>query len=296
MFSFILISSGVLAAAPQSSDTTAQARQHYQNGVAAIAKNDWQRAKNEFLQVTNLAPENAVAHYNLALAYSHTGSLKSAQAELSKALQLGLPAEQKQAASELKQKLAAQSAAGSTATSDRGAKQENNVADILEWLKDKLESDGGASFFYNDAVKKSSYILQISEHIEHIDGCRFTLLRHFGSSNEMYDGKPSTPTVPTDNATVIDLSKLRADVHPKHVTLPDTYRPNTFWTVEFYVSDSNSPLSQSAVESSGTTSTKSVTMSDVSFAESGQDIAVRVSKAINDAIEKCGGRRVKELY
>jgi hypothetical protein len=40
------------------------------------------------------------------LAYSHTGQIKSAQVELTSALQLGLPAEQKQAAAELKRKLA----------------------------------------------------------------------------------------------------------------------------------------------------------------------------------------------
>jgi hypothetical protein len=57
------------------------------------------------LQAENLTPQNALVHYDLALAYSHTGSPKSAQTELTKALQLGLPAEQNKAAEELGQKL-----------------------------------------------------------------------------------------------------------------------------------------------------------------------------------------------
>ncbi|MGA9041330.1 MAG: tetratricopeptide repeat protein [Terriglobales bacterium] len=90
----------------QSDAGTAEAKQHYQNAVAAIAKSDWQTAKNELLKAVKLAPQNALVHYDLALAYSHTGQINSARAELTKALQFGLPAEQKQAAAELKQKLA----------------------------------------------------------------------------------------------------------------------------------------------------------------------------------------------
>jgi FKBP-type peptidyl-prolyl cis-trans isomerase len=95
---------------PQSADNTGQAKQHYQNAVTAIGKSDWQIAKSELLQAEKLAPQNALVHYDLALAYSHTGQVKSAQVELNKALQLGLPAEQKQAAQQLKQRLASQAA------------------------------------------------------------------------------------------------------------------------------------------------------------------------------------------
>jgi hypothetical protein len=112
-FLFVLICLAVLGFVaqqvnPQTSEATAQARQHYQNAVSAINKGDWQAAKNELLQAEKLAPHNALVHYDLALAYSHTGQVKSAQLELNKALQLGLPAEQKQAAQELNQKLASQ--------------------------------------------------------------------------------------------------------------------------------------------------------------------------------------------
>jgi hypothetical protein len=117
-FVFILSSAApaaidALAATPQA-DSTAEAKQHYQNAVAAIAKSDWVAAKAELLQAEKLAPQNALVHYDLALAYSHTGSPKSALTELNKALQLGLPAAQKQDAEQLRLKLASQGAASNS--------------------------------------------------------------------------------------------------------------------------------------------------------------------------------------
>jgi tetratricopeptide (TPR) repeat protein len=103
----LLAVSNTLAQTPKA-DNTAEAKLHYQNAVAAISKKDWQTAKAELLQAEKLAPQNALMHYDLALAYSHTGAPKSAQAELNKALQLGLPAEQQRAAEQLKQTLAGQ--------------------------------------------------------------------------------------------------------------------------------------------------------------------------------------------
>jgi tetratricopeptide (TPR) repeat protein len=101
----VLVSSVVQAARPQASDNTPRARQHYQNAVTAINRDDWQTAKSELLRAERLAPQNALVHYDLALAYSHTGQNKSALAELNKALQLGLPADQKQAAAQLRRQL-----------------------------------------------------------------------------------------------------------------------------------------------------------------------------------------------
>jgi tetratricopeptide (TPR) repeat protein len=122
----------------QSADTPAQAKQHYQNAVAAINKNDWQTAKTELQQAEKLAPQNALVHYDLALAYSHTGSPISAQTELTKALQLGLPPEQKQAAEQLRQKLANadQGEESRRAPEDNGPSYEETVAYINKVLKD----------------------------------------------------------------------------------------------------------------------------------------------------------------
>jgi TIR domain-containing protein len=87
------------------SDATTRAKQHYQNAVAAIAKNDWRSATGELLQAENLAPQNALVHYDVALVYSHTGQVKSALAEVNKAIELGLPKAQEQAAKDLKERL-----------------------------------------------------------------------------------------------------------------------------------------------------------------------------------------------
>jgi tetratricopeptide (TPR) repeat protein len=99
------LSETTAAAQAQTADTTARAKQHYHNAVTAISKGDWQTARTELIQAEKLAPQNALVHYDLALAYSHTGQTKSAQLEVNKALKLGLPQEQKQAAGQLKGKL-----------------------------------------------------------------------------------------------------------------------------------------------------------------------------------------------
>src|SRR5580693_416990 len=110
MFVSILTAGGPLsqptaAAQAQTADTTTLAKQHYKNAVAAITKSDWQTAKSELIQAAKLAPQNALIHYDLALAYSHTGEAKSAELEVNKALKLGLPQEQKRAAEQLKDQL-----------------------------------------------------------------------------------------------------------------------------------------------------------------------------------------------
>jgi mycoredoxin-dependent peroxiredoxin len=98
----------------QSGSALSEAKQHYQNAITAIGTGDWQTAKNELLDAEQLAPRNALVHYDLALAYSHLGEIKSAQDELNEAAQLGLPAEQQQAAADLKQHLATQAASSPT--------------------------------------------------------------------------------------------------------------------------------------------------------------------------------------
>jgi tetratricopeptide (TPR) repeat protein len=125
----------------QTFDTTALAKRHYQNAVAAIAKSDWQTAENELLQAEKLAPQNALVHYDLGLAYSHTGQAKSAQAELNKAIQLGLPVEQKQAALVLKQKLASTPSGGGSkekAAPVRHSPQDSSVHALNTLIKNEL--------------------------------------------------------------------------------------------------------------------------------------------------------------
>jgi hypothetical protein len=162
----------ILGADPQSSDNTAQAKQHYQNAVAAISKNDWQTAKSELLQAEKLAPSNALVHYDLALAYSQTGQPKSAQAELTKALQLGLPAEQRQAAEKLKQQL---SAAAGTAGVQKSATPDGSDASLkttTDFLKSKIE---GASTTGRTEVRVScgteDLDMTFTNEMFEVDGC-----------------------------------------------------------------------------------------------------------------------------
>ena len=89
----------------QSNNPNAEAKQHYQNAVAAIAKSDWVSAKRELMLAENLESKNALIHYDLALANFHTGDKAAATTELGSALSLGLPADQQQAAEELRRQL-----------------------------------------------------------------------------------------------------------------------------------------------------------------------------------------------
>jgi tetratricopeptide (TPR) repeat protein len=117
-----------MMAQSQSGDATAQAKQHYQNAVTAIAKSDWPSAQKELLQAEKLAPRNALVHYDLGLAYSNTGQNDSALSELNRALELGLPPEQKLAAVGLKQRLGGKSTAESSAS----------LAETIDFIKDKI--------------------------------------------------------------------------------------------------------------------------------------------------------------
>jgi Tfp pilus assembly protein PilF len=55
----------------QPRDMTSDAKDHYQTAALAIEKGDWQTAQNELLESVALAPDNALVHYDLALAFSH---------------------------------------------------------------------------------------------------------------------------------------------------------------------------------------------------------------------------------
>lgn len=117
------------------------AKLHYENAVAAISNNDWKTAKSELLKAKQLAPSNALVHYDLALAYSHTGETHSAQLELNNALRLGLPPAQQEEAKELKSKWAANSAA----VHSQKATQQNattpdavSLDETLEFIKSKI--------------------------------------------------------------------------------------------------------------------------------------------------------------
>lgn len=81
------------------------AKNHYKKAESAIHRGDWQTASQELRQSATLAPNNALIHFDLALAYAHIGNAKSARSELQIATQLGLPTEQRQSADALRKQL-----------------------------------------------------------------------------------------------------------------------------------------------------------------------------------------------
>lgn len=109
MFVWVLIFSSDISTAQSPTDTTVDAKQHYQTAMAAAAKEDWQKARTELQLAVALASSNALLHYDLALAYSHTNQISKARAEVKLAISLGLPATQIQAAQDLRKTLDARS-------------------------------------------------------------------------------------------------------------------------------------------------------------------------------------------
>lgn len=105
---------------PKSSDDEKQAQFHYKVAVTALQHNDLEIAERELQKAVELAPNNALVHYNLAVVKSKTGRPIEAISELKRAIQLGLPSEQAKAADDLLVRL--------TYDSEKGV-------DSLSWLE-----------------------------------------------------------------------------------------------------------------------------------------------------------------
>jgi hypothetical protein len=273
LLSSVLFLGPVTSAGQPQSDTTAEAKQHYQNAVAAIGKGDWQSAKSELLRAEKLAPQNALVHYDLALAYSHTGQAKSAQTEVNKALQLGLPAEQTKAAEGLRQRLASQEATPSGSATKQ--KSSASAAEILDWLKDKVNSE--ATLEDSRTMGSTTTTFSNASTIAEVAGCSFTLVFQVSELNS----NSADPIF--SQSTRIDLAKSRSDVVVKKET-------SGAWAVIIFATSSFSTVTKGKPESSLNASRA------IGFPEPDEDIARRVAKALSDAIEKCGGKKVKELY
>ena len=275
-----------------------EAKRHYQNAVTAIAKSDWQTAKNELLDAEKLAPENALVHYDLAVAYSHTGSPKSAQAELTKGLQLGLPAEQKHAAKQLKQQLASQTNTTSGSNTKQASSYGASVAEILEWVKYKVESE---SFSAETTAGDNGWraVTQRSFRIEHIEGCHFTLVEKTSVESNMADNGVKDTT-----RYKIDLSQVKSEAKIELFKEQDAIQ-QTILAVDLETKDPDTPITTTTtrirtIQTPGFPDSQVMDSKtdwvSITFPSSDTNIAKRVGKALSDAIEKCAGKKVKELY
>jgi hypothetical protein len=94
---------------------------------------------------------------------------------------------------------------------------------------------------------------------------------------------------------VIDLKKLRSDVQSYQVPVPGTSvgGPTAIFGLALYPEDSSIHLTTTTTEGG---ITKSNEQDYIEIGVSNLDVANRVAKAMSDAIKKCGGKTVKELY
>lgn len=73
----------------------------YRAGLQAIQFGDWEGGKDYFKKLARLEPQNPLIHYDLGIVLSHLGMKDESEQELKKALGLGLPQAQEEAARKL---------------------------------------------------------------------------------------------------------------------------------------------------------------------------------------------------
>ena len=260
----------VAAASAQSTDSTSQAKRHYQNAVMAIDKGDWQTAKTELLQAAKLTPNNALVHYDLALAYSHTGQSTLAKSELGKALQLGMPAEQKKAAEELRQELDAaaktpQTKDPSAGTNGTGAK--HSTAEIVGWIVSHSElNKTGDQGISSGAIARGSQS----------DDCVLTFYYQFQFSR----GEKTNKWQMVVPVGTLDPEKIEVLGDERGLYQFVVHTTNERNTVEAQIGETTQ-TGDKVVKGTGSRAW-------VYFDDS--DLANRMKKAFGDLIRQCGGK------
>ena len=289
---WLAIATSVGAASPQSTGSTAQAKQHYQNAVAAIDKNDWQTAKSELLQAEKLAPSNALVHYDLALAYSHTGSPESAQAELNKALQLGLPAEQRQAAEKLKEQLSAE--AGTAGVQKSGASEGSNASlkSTTDFIRSKLEGASAVGIVDFQIAGCSGGITQTVTYDKfEVDGCSIRLKERVTSGGTVGGagsglGCAFGRLVSRERETTVPLQDVSLRSTKAEEPDASTIVSGGTWKSTFYQVDLqfNGPIHFTEDSKAGTTNKWLIVVQD-------RDMADRLLRAFTHAAKLCGAKQ-----
>jgi hypothetical protein len=163
-----------------------------------------------------------------------------------------------------------------------------SVAETLDWIKDKVASESG--YRYTQIGNGFTVVHERTYRIESISGCGFTLIDNDKSTNYIVNGQAQPDDYETIT-TVIDMSKLRSDVRVASFLLSPDIR---VWGIDAHVEDPKWNLSSATNYGGRVTETKPDTGFGIGFAS--QDVATRVGKAFSDAIVKCGGKNVKEIY
>ncbi len=84
---------------------TDEARQHYQDALGALQNNDYDKALSEMNVAANLAPDNGLIWYYVALIEEKQGNASKAKEHLQKAVALGLPLSAREDAAQLSERL-----------------------------------------------------------------------------------------------------------------------------------------------------------------------------------------------
>jgi tetratricopeptide (TPR) repeat protein len=82
-----------------------QAKKHYRVALEALKNNDLESAAEELYKAAELVPKNTLILYNLAVVQAKQGKVQKGLSNVERALELGLPEKEKEAAEELEAKL-----------------------------------------------------------------------------------------------------------------------------------------------------------------------------------------------
>ena len=101
-FALLIVLSLVAAnRSPAQSESDAQAQLHFRVAQAAIKNNDMKAAEEELILACKAAPKMALLYYNLAVVQEKQNERLAAKTSLDRALQLGVPTANSDAAQEL---------------------------------------------------------------------------------------------------------------------------------------------------------------------------------------------------
>jgi hypothetical protein len=288
----VVIDQPIHAALSPTQYMNADAERLYQDAVEAIAKNDWDTAKIELQHALKLAPQNALVHYDLAIAYSHTGQITLAKTELNKAFQLGLPAEQEQAAKQLKQQFTTQppaTEASTRADSMPVQREHHSIDEILEWIIDNTKVD-------LDASTETTYVHIESSVTKGSDACTLEI-------HTLWKGKgPAFGTSTKDRVTIVSTVVLLGTLVPSVGVGPVSGHSGGA-SVQLYTTNNEKSVKYVLKELSETNpqwQTVESMSEDAELYAPSEDKAKRLKNAFKDAIVLCGGKpsraEKKDIY
>jgi hypothetical protein len=170
--------------------------------------------------------------------------------------------------------------------------QKPTLQQTLAWLNGKFSTE---PVHYVLPESQTEFVVDRSIHFDEIKGCRLTVVET--EKQRARSTITGAETVRRDFVmrTPIDLSQLRPENIEVATVMQGQNIVTNFWRVTVHLQNPGKPLVRTD-EGSGDVDNMDALMLDLAYPGSSPDIGKRVATAMKAAIEKCGGKPVKELY